>query len=53
MRAAARAQGEPDLVNLWAGQGHALMPHGVAAGTAIERMADEIRAALDGARARV
>jgi nitronate monooxygenase len=53
MRAAARARGEPDLINLWAGQGHVLMPHGVSAQEVIARMADEIRAALDGARARL
>ena len=53
MRAAARAAGDPDLINLWAGQGHPLMPHGVAARDVIARMADEIRAALDGARARL
>jgi nitronate monooxygenase len=53
MRAAARAAGDPDLINLWAGQGHPLMPHGVAARDVIARMADEIRAALDSARARL
>lgn len=53
MRAAARARGEPDLVNLWAGQGHALMPHGVSAQAVIARMADEISAALEDARARL
>jgi nitronate monooxygenase len=53
MRAAARAHGEPELINLWAGQGHPLMPHGVSAQEVIARMADEIRAALDGARARL
>ena len=53
MRAAARARGEPDLINLWAGQGHALMPHSVSAEEVIARMADEIRAALDGVRARL
>jgi nitronate monooxygenase len=51
MRAAARAGGEAALINLWAGQGHGLMPHGVSAREVIARMADEIRAALDGARA--
>ena len=53
MRAAARARGEPDLINLWAGQGHELAPHGVSAERVIATMADEIRAALDGARARL
>ncbi|HYW22706.1 MAG TPA: nitronate monooxygenase [Terriglobales bacterium] len=53
MRAAARARGDPDLINLWAGQGHALMPHGVSAEEVIARLAREIRAALDGARARM
>jgi nitronate monooxygenase len=53
MRAAARAAGDPDLINLWAGQGHQLMPHGVSAQDVITRIADEIRVALDSARARL
>lgn len=53
MRAAARTAGDPDLINLWAGQGHPLMPHGASAQDVIARMADEIRAALDRARARL
>lgn len=53
MRAAARARGEPDLINLWAGQGYGLMPHGVPAQEVITRMAGEIRAALDGLPARL
>lgn len=53
MRAAARARGEPELINLWAGQGHPLMPHGVSVEEVIARMAGEMRAALDGARARL
>src|SRR5207237_4127695 len=32
MRAAARASGEPDLINLWASQGYELIEHGVSAG---------------------
>lgn len=53
MRAAARARGEPELINLWAGQGQPVMAHGVSAQDVIARMANEIRAALDGARARL
>jgi nitronate monooxygenase len=51
MRAAARACGDAELINLWAGQDYALMPHGVPAQHVIARMADEIRAALAGAGA--
>jgi nitronate monooxygenase len=46
MRAAARASGEPDLINLWAGQGYELIEHGVSAGQVIARMAAEMEDAL-------
>ena len=46
MRGAARASGEPDLINLWAGQGYELIEHGVSAGQVIERMAAELEDAL-------
>jgi nitronate monooxygenase len=51
MRAAARAQGEPDLINLWAGGAYELMDHGVPAEQVIARMAAELEDAL-GAMAR-
>lgn len=53
MRSAARAAGEADLVNLWAGQGHALARQGISAEEVIQRMADEIRTALTGALSRL
>ena len=46
MRAAARASGEADLINLWAGQGYELIEHGVSAGQVIARMAAELEDAL-------
>jgi nitronate monooxygenase len=46
MRGAARASGEPDLINLWAGQGYELIEHGISAGQVIERMAAELEEAL-------
>jgi nitronate monooxygenase len=46
MRAAARVSGEPDLINLWAGQGYELIEHGVSAGQVIARMAAELEDAL-------
>jgi nitronate monooxygenase len=45
LRAAARAVGDPDLVNLWAGQGYPLAGE-VPAGQLVERLAGEARAAL-------
>jgi nitronate monooxygenase len=51
MRAAARAKGEPDLINLWAGQAYELIDHGVPAQQVIARMAAELEDAL-GAMAR-
>jgi nitronate monooxygenase len=46
MRAAARASGEPDLINLWAGQAYELIDHGVPAGQVIARIAAELDDAL-------
>lgn len=47
MRTAARAAGEPDLINLWAGQAYELIEHGVSAEHVIERMAAELEDARD------
>jgi nitronate monooxygenase len=52
-RAAAQTAGGPDLINLWAGQGRPLVSQAVSARDVIARMADEIRAGLDRARARL
>jgi nitronate monooxygenase len=46
MRAAARAAGVPDLVNLWAGQAYPLT-RGMPAGELVRLLAAETRAALD------
>jgi nitronate monooxygenase len=46
MRTQARARGEADLINLWAGQGYELIEHGVSAGQVIERMAAELESAF-------
>jgi nitronate monooxygenase len=46
MRAAARAAGVPDLVNLWAGQAYPLT-RGMPAGDLVHLLAAETRAALD------
>ena len=46
MRAAARAAGEPDLVNLWAGQAYPLT-RGLPAAELVHVLAAETRAALD------
>ena len=46
MRAAARASGEPDLINLWAGEAYELIDHGVPAEQVIARMAAELEEAL-------
>ncbi len=51
MRAAARASGNADLINLWAGQAYELIDHGVPAGQVIARMAAELEDAM-GAMAR-
>ena len=45
LRAAARKAGDPDAVNLWAGQGHPLV-EGLPAGELVRRLADDARAAL-------
>ena len=50
MRAAARAAGVPDLVNLWAGQAYPLT-RGMPAGELVRVLATETRAALDRAAA--
>ena len=52
MRAAARASGESELINLWAGQGYELIDHGVSAGQVIGRMKAELEDAL-GTAARI
>jgi nitronate monooxygenase len=52
-RAAARTAGGPDLINLRAGQGPPLVSHGVSTQDVMARMADEIGAGLDSARARL
>ncbi|MCW2994815.1 MAG: nitronate monooxygenase, partial [Conexibacter sp.] len=45
LRAHGRATGDPDLINLWAGQTHALAPEEPAADLT-RRLADEARAAV-------
>jgi nitronate monooxygenase len=52
LRQAARAAGDPDLVNLWAGQAHELAGD-APAGEVARRLADEARAALAQAAARL
>lgn len=47
MRAEARARGESDLINLWAGQAYELIEHEVSAGQVIDKMAAELGEALD------
>ncbi|WP_448642633.1 nitronate monooxygenase [Geodermatophilus sp. URMC 63] len=47
LRAAARKAGDPDGVNLWAGQGHPLV-EALPAGELVRRLADDARAALAG-----
>jgi nitronate monooxygenase len=47
LRAAARQAGDPDGLNLWAGQGHSLV-EAVPAGDLVHRLANEARAALTG-----
>jgi nitronate monooxygenase len=49
LRAAAREAGDPDGVNLWAGQGHALV-EAVPAGELVQRLAADAEAALRRAR---
>lgn len=52
LRRAARAAGDPELVNLWAGQTHALTRE-APAGELVAALAGEARAALDAAAARL
>jgi nitronate monooxygenase len=52
MRAAARAQGNAELINLWAGEAHALAQE-LPAGELVERLADEAREALGAVRERL
>lgn len=52
MRAAARARGESELINLWAGQAYELIQHNVSAGEVIDRLAAELGEALDATRSR-
>ena len=51
LRAAARAAGDPEVPNLWAGQGHPLT-ESLPAGELVRRLADDARTALTGAAAR-
>jgi nitronate monooxygenase len=46
LRTAARQAGDPDVPNLWAGQGHAAV-ESIPAGELVRRLADDARAALD------
>jgi nitronate monooxygenase len=47
LRAAARAAGDVDSINLWAGQAYPLAPDGVPAGELVRSLAAEARAALE------
>jgi nitronate monooxygenase len=51
LRAAGRERGDADVVNLWAGQAHALATE-EPAGELVRRLAAESRAALAGAARR-
>jgi nitronate monooxygenase len=51
LRAAARAAGDPEVPNLWAGQGHPLT-ESLPAGELVRRLADDARTALTRAGAR-
>lgn len=46
LRAAARARGDAEVLNLWAGQAHALAQHGLPAAAVMERLEAELREAL-------
>jgi nitronate monooxygenase len=46
LRVAARKAGDPDVPNLWAGQGHSLV-EALPAGELVRRLADDARVALD------
>jgi nitronate monooxygenase len=52
LRAHGRATGDADLINLWAGQAHALAPE-LPAGELTRRLAQEARAAVAAAHARL
>jgi nitronate monooxygenase len=52
LRQAARERGDAELVNLWAGQAHALAPEAPAA-EVVARLVAEAREALESARARL
>lgn len=52
LRAAGREQGDADVLNLWAGQAHALADHGVPAREVMARLERELHEALDGLRLR-
>lgn len=47
LRAAARARGDGELVNLWAGQAYQTMTHGLSATEVMGRLAEEMGAALE------
>jgi nitronate monooxygenase len=53
VRAAARQAGDPEAINLWAGQAYGLAPDGVAAGDVVRRLGAEAREALAEAARRV
>lgn len=46
LRAAARERGDPEMLNLWAGQAYTAIDHGVPAGAVVERLAAELEEAL-------
>jgi nitronate monooxygenase len=52
LRAHGRADDDPDLINLWAGQAHALAPE-LPAGELTRRLADDARAAVARTHARL
>lgn len=49
LRAAARERGDPEMLNLWAGQGYPAIDHGVRAAYVIARLEREMREALSAA----
>jgi nitronate monooxygenase len=53
IRAAARDAGDPEAINLWAGQAYALAPDGEPAGEVVRRLGAEAREALAEAARRV
>ncbi len=48
LRAAARERDDPEMLNLWAGQGYPAIDHGVPAAHVIARLEREMREALSG-----